>query len=58
MLPPVTSNGDLNEDGVIDVGDLALASKYYGENKPEYDMDGDGIVGDYEIETISEKILE
>lgn len=58
VLPPVTSNGDLNEDGVIDVGDLALASKYYGENKPEYDMDGDGIVGDYEIETISEKILE
>lgn len=50
--------GDLNKDGVIDVGDLAIASKYYNQEKPEYDMNGDNIVDEYEISIISKIIFE
>lgn len=50
--------GDLNKDGVVDVGDLAIASKYYNKEKPEYDMNGDNIIDDYEINTIIKIIFE
>lgn len=49
--------GDFNKNGVIDLGDLALASKYYGQEKKEWDLDGDNIITEYEINFISDKIL-
>ncbi|MDM0469284.1 discoidin domain-containing protein [Clostridium perfringens] len=49
--------GDFNENGKIDLGDLALASKYYGKEKEEWDLDGDKVIGEYEINFISEKVL-
>ena len=49
--------GDFNKNGVIDLGDLALASKYYGEEKIEWDLDGDNIITEYEINFISNKLL-
>lgn len=49
--------GDFNENGKVDLGDLALASKYYGKEKEEWDLDGDKIIGEYEINFISEKVL-
>lgn len=41
--------GDFNENGKVDLGDLALASKYYGKEKEEWDLDGDKVIGEYEI---------
>ena len=49
--------GDLNKDGKVTIADLAIASKYYNQEKAEYDMNGDGIVGKYELDTITEKIF-
>lgn len=50
--------GDFNENGRVDLGDLALASKYYGKEKEEWDLDGDKVIGEYEINFISEKVLD
>ncbi|EJT6498176.1 discoidin domain-containing protein [Clostridium perfringens] len=50
--------GDFNENGKVDLGDLALASKYYGKEKEEWDLDGDKVIGEYEINFISEKVLD
>ncbi len=50
--------GDFNENGNVDLGDLALASKYYGKEKEEWDLDGDKVIGEYEINFISEKVLD
>ena len=49
---------DLNKNGRVDIGDLAIVSKYYGKNKPEYDLNGDGLVNEYEIKFITNIILE
>lgn len=49
--------GDFNENGKIDLGDLALASKYYGKEKEEWDLEGDKVIGEYEINFISERVL-
>lgn len=50
--------GDFNENGNVDLGDLALASKYYGKEKEEWDLDGDKVIGEYEINFISERVLD
>ncbi|EGT0012834.1 family 20 glycosylhydrolase [Clostridium perfringens] len=50
--------GDFNENGKVDLGDLALASKYYGKEKEEWDLDGDKVIGEYEINFISERVLD
>lgn len=50
--------GDFNENGNVDLGDLAVASKYYGKEKEEWDLDGDKVIGEYEINFISEKVLD
>ncbi|MDU6297302.1 discoidin domain-containing protein [Clostridium celatum] len=50
-------SADFNNDGVIDLKDLAIASRYYGQNNKEYDLDGDGKVGIYELQKISDIIL-
>lgn len=48
---------DFNKNGEIDLGDLSLASKHFGSNKCDFDLDGDGLVGEYEINFISSEIL-
>lgn len=50
-------NPDLNNDGVVNLGDLAIISRYYGKNKPEYDFNNDGIIDDFDITFISNIIL-
>ncbi|MGL5380604.1 Ig-like domain-containing protein, partial [Clostridium sp.] len=56
--PEEKPSADLNKDGKVDIGDLSIASKYYGQNKPEYDLNKDGIIDNYEINFIASKILE
>lgn len=48
---------DFNKNGEIDLGDLSLASKNFGSNNSEFDLDGDGLVGEYEINFITNEIL-
>lgn len=50
--------GDYNQNGIIDLGDLSLASKFHGQEKEEWDLDGDKIISEYELTFISDKILE
>ncbi|WP_279222192.1 NPCBM/NEW2 domain-containing protein [Clostridium septicum] len=54
----IFEKGDLNKDGKIDIKDLAIASKNYNMSIPEYDLNDDGVVGAYEVDYISGKILE
>lgn len=42
----------------ISIKDLAIASKNYNMSIPEYDLNDDGVVGAYEVDYISGKILE
>lgn len=51
------ANADFNSNGIIDLGDLSIASKYYGKVNDKYDLNGDGVVGDYEINFITDKIF-
>ena len=37
--------GDFFKDGIINSRDAAFIKKYYGKNLPEYDIDGDNIIG-------------
>lgn len=48
---------DLNKDGKVDIGDLSLASKHYGENVKEYDINGDGVIDEFELNSIMNDIL-
>ncbi|MCU6712013.1 discoidin domain-containing protein [Paenibacillus sp. J5C_2022] len=61
----ITSDtGNLNGDGVIDIGDVGIAAVHYGKRegdagwKPEYDLDGDGMIGMYELSFIVNRMLE
>lgn len=50
--------GDFNKNGKLDVGDLAIISKNYGrEDMDSLDLNKDGLVGEYEIKFINERIL-
>ncbi|MGG5460547.1 discoidin domain-containing protein [Clostridium sp. B9] len=57
------TTGDVNNDGIINLGDLALVSKYQGEVNADNelsinsDLNLDGVVDSYEVEFISERIL-
>lgn len=53
----VEISADLNNDGKVDVGDLSLAAKHYGQEKTEYDLNGNSIVDQFEINYISDTIL-
>ncbi|MPQ44646.1 glycosyl hydrolase family 95 catalytic domain-containing protein [Clostridium tarantellae] len=53
----VSNLGDFNKNGTIDIGDLSIVSKYYGQNIKELDLNGDGLVNDYELNFIMNKIL-
>lgn len=53
----IVNTPDFNKDGVVDLKDLAIASKNYGKNNSSYDLNGDGIVDEYEIKVISDIIL-
>lgn len=51
------TTGDFNNNKKIDIGDLALASKNYSLSNNEYDLNGDGLVGDYEFNFLNYRIL-
>lgn len=48
---------DFNKNGEIDLGDLSMGSKYFGSNNSDFDLDGDGLVGEYEINLVSSELL-
>lgn len=48
---------DFNKNGEIDLGDLSMVSKYFGSNNSEFDLDGDGLVGEYEINFVASELL-
>lgn len=48
---------DFNKNGEIDLGDLSMVSKYFGSNNSDFDLDGDGLVGEYEINLVSSELL-
>ena len=60
------TTGDVNNNGEINVGDLAIISKNYGKKDSDsdrstiehLDLNKDGIIDKYEIDFISIKILE
>ncbi|MPQ44069.1 Ig-like domain-containing protein [Clostridium tarantellae] len=58
QLVELEISADINKDGKVDIGDLSLAAKYYGQEKSEYDLNGDNIIDEFEINYISGKILE
>ena len=49
--------GDFNNNKKIDIGDLALVSRNYNSSNNQYDLNGDGLVGDYEIKFLNFRIL-
>ncbi|MDZ5252399.1 glycoside hydrolase domain-containing protein [Clostridium sp. LIBA-8841] len=57
------NTGDINENGKVDLGDLAIASKYQGEVDEsnavslKADLNLDGLINSYEVQFISHKIL-
>ncbi|MBX7375766.1 alpha-L-fucosidase [Clostridium chauvoei] len=51
-------NGDFNANGKYDIGDLSIVSKHYGQNKPEYDLNKDNVIDEFEVNFITNKILE
>ncbi|MDU1313330.1 MAG: alpha-L-fucosidase [Clostridium septicum] len=57
-MAEVEMPGDFNSNGKYDIGDVALVSKYYGQNKKEYDLNKDNIIDEYEVNFITDKILE
>lgn len=50
--------GDFNLDGIVDLSDLGIATSMYGNDNSQFDIDGDGVIGDYELNFIMDKILE
>ena len=57
LVEPEMPTTDLNKDGKVDIGDLSLASKHYGENVKEYDINGDGVIDEFELNSITNDIL-
>ena len=57
LVEPEMPTTDLNKDGKVDIGDLSLASKYYGANVKEYDINGDGVIDEFELNSIMNDIL-
>lgn len=57
IVEPERPTTDSNNDGKVDIGDLALASKHFGESIPEYDINTDGIVDEFELDAIMADIL-
>ena len=53
----VVRTPDFNNDGVVDLRDLAIVAKYYGKSNTLYDLNNDNIVNEYEIKAISNIIL-
>lgn len=57
------NTGDINEDGKVDLGDLAIVSKYQGGIDKsnaislKADLNLDGLINSYEVQFISCKIL-
>lgn len=49
ICPLTLLAGDLNYDGVIDIGDLALCAANFGTAGPEGDVNADGLVNIYDL---------
>lgn len=49
--------GDFNFDNLVDVSDLGIATGLYGQKNEQFDMNGDGIINEYEIEYIMNQML-
>lgn len=46
ILPTINLvGGDFFKDNSINIKDIAFVKKYYGQSMPQYDIDGDGIIG-------------
>lgn len=58
-------DGDFNQDGKVNIADLAIASKNHGKNSSDsdwstvrvYDINEDNVINEYEINFIMDKIL-
>ncbi|MGL5380535.1 discoidin domain-containing protein [Clostridium sp.] len=53
----VEKTADFNKDGLVDIKDLAMASKNYGTTNLEYDLNNDGVVDTNDIKIITNIIL-
>lgn len=53
-----TEKGDFNKDGIIDIKDLAIISKSYGEENLDLDINEDDIIDELDINYIINKILQ
>lgn len=51
------TTGDFNNNNKIDIGDLAIISKNYNSSNSQYDLNGDGLVGVYELNFLNFRIL-
>lgn len=49
--------GDFNNNSKIDIGDLAIVSKNYNSSNSQYDLNGDGLVGVYELSFLNFRVL-
>lgn len=57
--------GDFNENGVLDIGDVALISKNYGKkatdndwnNVKKFDINKDGIINETDVNILTDKML-
>ncbi|MDQ8737142.1 dockerin type I domain-containing protein [Paenibacillus sp. LHD-38] len=66
VAPATGSSGDLNGDGKISVGDLAMVSAHYGKtsSNPSWqtikaaDIDGDGTIGLEDLAILARRLLE
>lgn len=58
---------DINNDGILNIGDLSIVSKFYGYNNTDdsdvwdsiksYDLNNDCIINEFEIELISNELI-
>ena len=51
------NTGDFNNNGKIDLSDLAIVSKNYGKDIKDFDLNKDGKVDKYELEFIANRLL-
>ena len=45
----ILPGGDVNEDDVVDIFDLAAIGSHYGDNDPDIDINGDGVVSIFDL---------
>ncbi|MEC0089700.1 glycosyl hydrolase family 95 catalytic domain-containing protein [Paenibacillus macquariensis] len=66
VTPPTGTNGDINGDGKVSVGDLAMIAVHYGKtlSSPDWqqakksDVDGNGVIDLMDLVAVAKKIIE